>query len=49
MNFEDLRKIIEDKLISRDMDEDIALAIADEIVEQFKELDEGGEYKEEYD
>ncbi len=49
MNLEDLRKIIEDKLIFRGMDEDIALIVADEVVEQFKELEEGNEYKEDND
>ncbi len=50
MNLEDLRKIIEDKLIVRGMDEDIALTVADEIVDQYKEIEEEGmEYKEEYD
>ena len=33
MNSEDLRKIIEDKLIAKGMDEDIALQIADEIMD----------------
>ena len=40
MNLEDLRKVIEDKLITKGMDEDIALQIADEIVEHFAEFED---------
>lgn len=49
-NLENLRKIIEDKLILKGMDEDIALQLADEVVESYKELVEDGvDYASEYD
>ncbi len=36
MSSDDLRKVIEDKLISKGMDEDLALQIADEIIDQLE-------------
>jgi hypothetical protein len=49
MNLEDLRKVVEDKLISRGMDEDIALQVADEIVEHFAALEEELNEREDFD